>query len=69
MISELAPGARATTMAFNVSGHSIGRAIGAFLAPFIYKQFGFVFVALLAIVFNMVGLLALRIMQKDGNTQ
>jgi len=69
MISELAPGARATTMAFNISGHSIGRAIGAFLAPFIYKQFGFLFVALLTVVFNMVGLLALRIMQKDGNTQ
>jgi len=69
MISELAPGARATTMAFNVSGHSIGRAIGAFLAPFIYEQFGFVFVALLAAVFNIVGLLALRIMQKDGSSQ
>jgi len=69
MISELAPGARATTMAFNVSGHSIGRAIGAFLAPFIYKQFGFMFVALLAVVFNVIGLLALRMMQKDGSAQ
>jgi len=69
MITELAPGARATAMAFNVSGHSIGRAIGAFLALFIYKQFGFLFVALLAVMFNIFGLLALRIMQKDGGTQ
>lgn len=68
MITELAPGARATAMAFNVSGHSIGRAIGAFLASFIYKQFGFLFVALLAVVFNIFGVLALRIMQKGGGT-
>ena len=69
MISELTPSARATTMAFNVSGHSIGRAIGALLAPFIYKQSGFLFVALLAVVFNIFGLLALRIMQKDRGTK
>ena len=69
MITELVPGARATALAFNVSGHSIGRAIGAFLAPFIYKQIGFLFVALLVVVFNIFGLLALRIMQKDGNTE
>ena len=69
MITELAPGARATTMAFNVSGHSIGRAIGAFVAPFIYRQSGFLFVALLAVVFNIFALIALRIMQKDGSTE
>jgi predicted MFS family arabinose efflux permease len=69
MMTELLPGARATIMAFNLSGHSLGRAIGAFLAPFIYRQFGFLFVALLAVVFNIFGLLALRRLQKDGNTQ
>ena len=69
MMTELLPGARATVMAFNLTGHSIGRAIGAFLAPFIYRQFGFLFVALLVVVFNIFGLLALRRMQKDGNTQ
>ncbi len=69
MITELVPSARATVMAFNVSGHSLGRAIGAFLAPFIYRQFGFLFVALFAVLFNLFGLLALRIMQKDGNAQ
>jgi predicted MFS family arabinose efflux permease len=69
MMTELLPGARATVMAFNVTGHSLGRAIGAFLAPFIYRQFGFLFVALLAVVFNILGLLALRKLQKDGNAQ
>ena len=69
MMTELVPGARATVMAFNVTGHSLGRAIGAFLAPFIYRQFGFLFVALLAVVFNILGLLALRSLQKDGSGQ
>ena len=69
MITELVPSARATSMAFNVTGHSLGRAIGALLAPFIYRQFGFLFVALLTVVFNVFGLLALRKLQKAGNTQ
>lgn len=69
MMTELAPGARATVMAFNVTGHSLGRAIGAFLAPFIYRQFGFLFVAFLAVVFNLIGLLALRRLRKDGNAR
>jgi predicted MFS family arabinose efflux permease len=56
MMTELVPGARATVMSFNVTGHSLGRAIGAFLAPFMYRQFGFLFVALLAVVFNIIGL-------------
>jgi predicted MFS family arabinose efflux permease len=65
MMTELLPGARATVMSFNVTGHSLGRAIGAFLAPFIYWQFGFLFVALMAIVFNVFGLLALRRLRQD----
>ena len=69
MMTELVPGARATVMAFNVTGHSLGRAIGAFLAPFIYRQFGFLFVALLAIVFNIFGLAALKGLQQDGNAR
>jgi predicted MFS family arabinose efflux permease len=67
MMTELLPGARATVMAFNLTGHSLGRALGAFLAPFIYRHFGFLFVALLAIVFNLFGLLALRKLGGDGN--
>jgi MFS transporter, DHA1 family, inner membrane transport protein len=69
MMTEFVPGARATVMAFNVTGHSLGRAIGAFLAPFVYRQFGFLFVALLAVVFNIFGLLALRNLQKEGSTR
>lgn len=66
MMTELVPGARATLMSFNLTGHSLGRALGAFLAPFIYRQFGFLFVALLAVVFNLFGLFALYRLQKDG---
>jgi predicted MFS family arabinose efflux permease len=64
MMTELVPSARATMLSMNVTGHAIGRALGAFLAGFIYQPFGFVFVALTAVVFNAAGLLALRRMQK-----
>jgi predicted MFS family arabinose efflux permease len=63
LMTELLPGARVTVMSFNLTGHSLGRALGAFLAPFIYQQFGFLFVALLAVVFNIFGLTALRKLQ------
>jgi predicted MFS family arabinose efflux permease len=68
MMTEMVPGARATVLSFNVTGHSLGRAIGAFLAPLIYRQFGFVFVALLAVVFNIFGLLALRSLQSSAES-
>jgi predicted MFS family arabinose efflux permease len=69
MMTELVPGARATAMSFNLTGHSLGRALGAFLAPLIYRQYGFLFVALLAVAFNIFGLLALRRLQKDGSAR
>lgn len=65
MVTELVPSARATLLSLNVTGHALGRALGALLAAFIYQQFGFVFVTLSAILFNVAGLLALRRMQKD----
>ena len=68
MMTEMVPKARATVMSFNLVGHSLGRAIGAFLAPFIYRHYGFLFVALLAIVFNLFGLVALRKLQKNGGS-
>jgi predicted MFS family arabinose efflux permease len=69
LMTELLPGARATVMSFNITGHSLGRALGAFLAPFIYRNFGFIYVAFLAVVFNLFGLLALHGLQKGGITQ
>jgi predicted MFS family arabinose efflux permease len=64
MMTEVLPGARATVMSFNLAGHSIGRGIGALLAVFIYRSFGFPVVAVLAMAFNLFALLALRKMQR-----
>jgi predicted MFS family arabinose efflux permease len=64
LMTELVPSARATMLSMNVTGHAIGRALGAFLAGFIYQSFGFLFVTLTAVVFNIVGLLALLRMQQ-----
>ncbi len=64
LMTELVPSARGTMLSLNVTGHSMGRALGAFLAAIIYQQFGFMFVALTTVVFNVAGLLALRRMQK-----
>jgi predicted MFS family arabinose efflux permease len=59
LMTEIMPSARATLLSFNVTGHSMGRVIGALLATFIYRQFGFFPVALLAVLFNLFALLAL----------
>jgi MFS transporter, DHA1 family, inner membrane transport protein len=59
LMTEVMPGARATLLSFNVTGHSLGRAIGALLAAFIYQQFGFLPVTWIAILFNLFALLAL----------
>ena len=64
LMTELVPSARATMLSMNVTGHALGRALGALLAAFIYQRFGFLFVTLMAVVFNVAGLLALRRMQK-----
>jgi MFS transporter, DHA1 family, inner membrane transport protein len=64
MVTELVPSARATLLSLNVTGHALGRALGAFLAAFIYKQYGFVLVAFMAVLFNVAGILALRKMQE-----
>lgn len=64
LMTEIVPSARATMLSLNVTGHSIGRAVGAFLAALIYQRYGFMFVALTAVIFNLAGLLALRRMQR-----
>jgi predicted MFS family arabinose efflux permease len=59
LMTEVMPGARATVLSFNLTGHSLGRMIGALLATFIYQRFGFLPVSLLAVIFNLFALLAL----------
>ena len=59
LMTEVMPGARATLLSFNVTGHSLGRMIGALVATFVYERFGFLPVTLIAIVFNVFALLAL----------
>jgi predicted MFS family arabinose efflux permease len=59
LMTEVMPEARATLLSFNVTGHSLGRMIGALLATFIYQRFGFFPVALVAVLFNAFALLAL----------
>jgi predicted MFS family arabinose efflux permease len=59
LMTEIIPSARATMLSFNLTGHSLGRMIGALLATYIYQRFGFVPVTLIAILFNLFALLAL----------
>ncbi len=59
LMTEVMPSARATLLSFNVTGHYLGRVIGALLAIFIYERLGFFPVALTAILFNVFALLAL----------
>jgi len=59
MMTEIMPKNRGTLLSFNVAGHSLGRAIGALLATFVYQHFGFLPVTLIAILFNIFALLAL----------
>jgi MFS transporter, DHA1 family, inner membrane transport protein len=59
LMSELLPSARATLMAFNVAALSLGHAVGDLLAPRLYEV-GFWLDILLAVVFNLLALAALR---------
>jgi predicted MFS family arabinose efflux permease len=59
LMTEVMPNARATLLSFNVTGHSLGRMIGALLATFVYQRFGFLPVTLIAILCNVFALLAL----------
>ena len=64
MMTEVMPGARATVMSFNMTGHALGRGVGALLATFIYQSFGFLAVTGVSVIFFLFGLLALREMQR-----
>ena len=57
LLSEVMPSARATTLSFAGAAHSIGRAIGALLAPVLYAL-GFSMVTGAAVLFNILSLVA-----------
>jgi DHA1 family inner membrane transport protein len=57
LMTEVMPSARATTLSFTVAGNLIGRATGALLAPALYVP-GFSFLTAAAVVFNLLGLVA-----------
>jgi predicted MFS family arabinose efflux permease len=63
MMTEVLPQARATVMALNVAGVSLGRAIGAPLSSLLYN-YGFPVVVTGAVVFNILALLALMRMER-----
>ncbi len=63
MMTEIMPGARATLMALNVAGLSLGRALGTLVGPILY-DWGIGASAGAAIVFNLVAILALRRVSK-----
>ena len=59
LMTELLPSTRATLMAFNVAAMSLGRALGALIAPRLY-EISFLAVVLGAFVFNLVALLSVN---------
>jgi len=67
MMTEVVPAARATTIALNAIGFSIGRSAGALLSTFIYARIGFGAVAVMAVLFNVLALLGLAEMQHKLN--
>ncbi len=64
LMTELLPTARATLMACTVAAFSLGRAIGAFLAPRLYTL-GFLAVTLGAIGFNLLAFVAVSRLRKE----
>jgi predicted MFS family arabinose efflux permease len=64
LMTELLPSARATLMACTVAAFSLGRAIGAFLAPRLYTL-GFLAVTLGAIGFNLLAFVAVSRLRKE----
>ena len=63
LITEVMPGARVTMLSFAGAAHSIGRAAGALLAPPLYV-IGFSNIMVAAIVFNLLGLVAVWYVSK-----
>jgi predicted MFS family arabinose efflux permease len=64
MMTEVLPAARATLLAFNVAAFSLGRVIGAPLAPLLYS-YGFWAVTLGTVAFNLAAMGALRVLARQ----
>jgi predicted MFS family arabinose efflux permease len=71
MMTEILPSARATLMAANVASHSLGRALGALLASFLYalgKGYpwlnGILANVLVAVLFNALAIAAVSQLRK-----
>jgi predicted MFS family arabinose efflux permease len=63
LMSEVMPGARATTLSFNFASHFLGRMSGALLAPLLYT-FGFSTVTGASILINLLALAAVFIISR-----
>jgi predicted MFS family arabinose efflux permease len=57
LITEVMPNARVTMLSFAGAGHSIGRGVGALLAPGLYAA-DFSYIMVMAVLFNLSGLVA-----------
>jgi DHA1 family inner membrane transport protein len=64
MMTEVVATARATAIALNAVGFGIGRSVGALLSTFLYVRLGFSAVTDVAVIFNVLALLALGEMQQ-----
>ncbi len=59
LMTEVLPRARTTLLAAFIAALSLGRSLGAFIAPFLY-DWGFFALCLAAVAFNMIAILMLR---------
>ena len=64
LMTELLPEARATLMATNIAGLSLGRAAGALLATRLYSE-GILFNSLASLFLNLAALLMLALLVKN----
>ena len=64
LMTETVTHARGTVMAVNMVGFGLGRSLGALISTFIYTRMGFPAVTLVAVVFNVLAIVALAEMQQ-----
>jgi len=63
MMTETVAQARGTVMSINLMAFGIGRSAGALLSAYVYARYGFPAVTLVAVIFNVLAMLALAEMQ------